>query len=114
MSSRSRCRVPICSAIAKWCDYLDYCDYFYWAVPAGFGLAPFEGDDLGPDCAGLIVADRYDAEAIWPRRAACASSPRRAASKSRDLALRAPRGAPAWRGDLTIRALAGLALAISR
>jgi hypothetical protein len=48
----------------KWCDYLDYCDYFYWAVPAGFGLAPFEGDTLGPDCAGLIVADRYDAEVI--------------------------------------------------
>ena len=48
----------------KWCDYLDYCDYFYWAVPAGFGLAPFDGDRLGPDCAGLIVADRYDAEVI--------------------------------------------------
>ena len=50
----------------KWCDYLDYCDYFYWAVPAGFALAPFEGDTLGPDCAGLIVADRYDAEVIRP------------------------------------------------
>ena len=45
----------------KWTDYLDYCDHFYWAVPAGFGLAPFDGDCLGPDCAGLIVADRYDA-----------------------------------------------------
>ncbi|MEA3030922.1 MAG: hypothetical protein QOJ53_2350 [Sphingomonadales bacterium] len=50
----------------KWCDYLDYCDLFYWAVPAGFGLAPFDGDTLGPDCAGLIVADRYDAETIRP------------------------------------------------
>jgi len=50
----------------KWCDYLDYCDYFYWAVPAGFGLAPFDGDGLGPDCAGLIVADRYDAEIVRP------------------------------------------------
>jgi len=48
----------------KWCDYLDYCDYFYWAVPAGFGLDPFDGDGLGPDCAGLIVADRYDAEIV--------------------------------------------------
>ena len=45
----------------KWTDYLDYCDLFYWAVPAGFGLEPFDGDCLGPDCAGLIVADRYDA-----------------------------------------------------
>lgn len=51
---------------SKWCDYLDYCDLFYWAVPAGFGLAPFEGENLGPDCAGLIVADRYDAEIIRP------------------------------------------------
>jgi hypothetical protein len=33
-------------------------------VPAGFSLEPFEGDCLGPDCAGLIVADRYDAEII--------------------------------------------------
>jgi hypothetical protein len=50
----------------KWCDYLDYCDLFYWAVPAGFGLEPFDGDNLGPDCAGLIVADRYGAEVIRP------------------------------------------------
>ena len=50
----------------KWCDYLDYCDLFYWAVPAGFALEPFDGDGLGPDCAGLIVADRYDAEVIRP------------------------------------------------
>ena len=48
----------------KWCDYLDYCDLFYWAVPAGFGLDPFDGDSLGPDYAGLIVADRYDAEMV--------------------------------------------------
>ena len=46
----------------KWPDYLDYCDLFYWAVPAGFALDPFDGDCHGPDCAGLIVADRYDAE----------------------------------------------------
>ena len=50
----------------KWTDYLDFCDRFFWAVPAGFALAPFDGDCLGPDCAGLIVADRYDAEVIRP------------------------------------------------
>ena len=50
----------------KWTDYLDYCDRFFWAVPAGFALDPFHGDALGPDCAGLIVADRYDAEVIRP------------------------------------------------
>jgi hypothetical protein len=48
----------------KWTDYLDYCDHFYWAVPTGFRLEPFESECLGPDCAGLIVADRYDAEII--------------------------------------------------
>ena len=53
----------------KWADYLDYCDLFYWAVPAGFGLEPFDRDGFGLGCAGLIVADRYDAEVI--REAPC-------------------------------------------
>jgi hypothetical protein len=48
----------------KWTDYLDYCDRFYWAVPAGFGMDPFEQPDFQPDCCGLIVADRYDAAVI--------------------------------------------------
>lgn len=50
----------------KWTDYLDYCDRFFWAVPSGFALAPFEDEARGPDCAGLIVADRYDAEIVRP------------------------------------------------
>lgn len=45
----------------KWPFYLDYCDLFYWAVPAGFDLSPFDSDILGPGVAGLILADRYDA-----------------------------------------------------
>lgn len=45
----------------KWPDYLDYCDRFYWAVPAGFGLAPFAEAGFRPERCGLIVADRYDA-----------------------------------------------------
>lgn len=45
----------------KWPDYLDYCDRFFWAVPAGFDLAPFEQPVFRPEVAGLIVADRYDA-----------------------------------------------------
>jgi hypothetical protein len=48
----------------KWTDYLDYCDYFYWAVPTGFALDPFADAARGPDRAGLIVADRYDAEIV--------------------------------------------------
>ena len=45
----------------KWPEYLGFCDRFYWAVPPGFDLAPFEESAFRPDVAGLIVADRYDA-----------------------------------------------------
>lgn len=48
----------------KWRDYLDYCDRFYWAVPRGFGLDPFETDGFSPDLCGLLVADRYDAAVV--------------------------------------------------
>lgn len=48
----------------KWVDYLDYCDRFFWAVPSGFALDPFDGPAFQPDCCGLIVADRYDAAII--------------------------------------------------
>ena len=49
---------------AKWRDYLDYCDRYLWAVPAGFDLAPFDEAHFLPEVAGLIVADRYDAEIL--------------------------------------------------
>jgi hypothetical protein len=49
---------------AKWPDYLDYCDRYYWAVPAGFDLAPFVEEAFRPEVCGLIVADRYDAEVM--------------------------------------------------
>jgi len=45
----------------KWPFYLDYCDRFFWAVPCGFNLDPFETEAFRPDVAGLICADRYDA-----------------------------------------------------
>src|ERR1700684_2133440 len=48
----------------KWLDYLDYCDRFFWAVPAGFDLSPFEGDCFHPHVCGLIVAARYDPSTI--------------------------------------------------
>jgi hypothetical protein len=44
----------------KWTDYLDYCDRFFWAVPAHLS-AICEGERFLPNAAGLIVADRYDA-----------------------------------------------------
>ncbi|UYY57338.1 MmcB family DNA repair protein [Sphingomonas sp. S2-65] len=49
---------------AKWTDYLAHCDRFFWAVPEGFDLRPFEGEAFLPDRAGLLVADRYDAAVL--------------------------------------------------
>lgn len=42
----------------KWTEYLEFCDLFYFAVPAGFPL-----ELLPPDC-GLIIADEYGAETM--------------------------------------------------
>jgi hypothetical protein len=48
----------------KWVDYLDFCDRFFWAVPAGFDLKPFEAECFQPGLCGLLVADRYDAAVV--------------------------------------------------
>ena len=45
----------------KWFDYLDHCDRFFWAVPAGFDDGPLHGEAFLPERSGVIVADRYDA-----------------------------------------------------
>jgi len=45
----------------KWFDYLDHCDRFFWAVPAGFDHGPLHGEAFLPERSGVIVADRYDA-----------------------------------------------------
>jgi hypothetical protein len=49
---------------AKWTDYLDYCDRYFWAVPQGFDLGLLARESLLPDRTGLIVADRYDAAIV--------------------------------------------------
>lgn len=75
----------------KWPDYLDHCDCFYWAVPAGLPLADLDTPAFRPDITGLIVADRYDAEQLRPapcrplnaarRRAITVALARRAADR---------------------------------
>ena len=50
----------------KWPEYLDYCDRFFWAVPAGFDIGPLHGEAFMPERAGLIIADAYDAEIARP------------------------------------------------
>lgn len=48
----------------KWTDYLQHCDRFFWAVPAGFDLGPLSQPGFLPERAGIIVADRYDAAIV--------------------------------------------------
>lgn len=51
---------------AKWPDYLDYCDRFYWGLPPGLDRAPLDSAAYRPETCGVIVADGYDAEILRP------------------------------------------------
>jgi hypothetical protein len=62
---------------AKWPDYLDFCDRFYWAVPPGLDRAPLESEAYRPDTCGVIVADGYDAEILRPAALAPLAAARR-------------------------------------
>ena len=44
----------------KWHEYLDFCDYFYFAVDAHFPR-----ENLPDDC-GLIIADSFEAAIVRP------------------------------------------------
>lgn len=89
---------------AKWTEYLDYCDRFFWAIPAGFDASLLDRPELLPERAGLIVADRYDAAVV---RAPIAVS--LAASRRRAETLRfARRAARRLIGDLDDSGLASL------
>ncbi len=51
---------------AKWPDYLDYCDRFYWGLSPALDRAPLENEAFRPATCGVIVADSYDAEILRP------------------------------------------------
>ncbi len=51
---------------AKWTDYLDYCDRFYWAVCPEIVCDELHQERFLPDRSGLIIADAYDAEIVRP------------------------------------------------
>ncbi|MFN4220644.1 MULTISPECIES: MmcB family DNA repair protein [Novosphingobium] len=51
---------------AKWTDYLDHCDRFYWGLAPHLDRAALETADFLPDACGVIVADGYDAEILRP------------------------------------------------
>ena len=44
----------------KWPEYLDFCDAFYFAVPAGFPV------EVLPRDMGLIVADQFGGSVVRP------------------------------------------------
>lgn len=70
----------------KWPEYLDYCDFFYFAVPLGLD------SDWLPPAHGLIRADPYGAQVIRP--AASRARPLHA-SRRREVTLRFARTAAA-------------------
>lgn len=51
---------------AKWPDYLDFCDRFFWGLPPQLDRACLEQPEFRPDSCGVIVADGYDAEIVRP------------------------------------------------
>jgi hypothetical protein len=51
---------------AKWTDYLDYCDRFYWGLSPELDRAPLDAAPFLPERCGVIVADGYDAEILRP------------------------------------------------
>lgn len=51
---------------AKWGEYLDHCDRFYWGLCPALDAGLVAGEAFLPDVTGLIVADAYDAEIIRP------------------------------------------------
>ncbi len=51
---------------AKWPDYLDFCDRFYWGLPPGLDRGPLDNAAFRPEACGVIVADGYDGEILRP------------------------------------------------
>ncbi len=82
---------------AKWPDYLDYCDRYFWAVPRGFPLGDFDADWFQPSRAGLLIADRWDAAELRPAAWVLLNAARRKAETLR-FARRAA-GRLLWLGD---------------
>jgi len=68
---------------AKWTDYLDHCDRFYWGLAPHLDRACMETEAFLPQRCGLIVADGYDAEILRPAATVPLASARRKAETER-------------------------------
>ena len=62
---------------AKWPDYLEFCDRFYWGLPPTLDRACLESEAFMPERCGVIVADAYDAEIVRPAPLAPLAAARR-------------------------------------
>jgi hypothetical protein len=51
---------------AKWTDYLEFCDRFYWGLAPELDRTCLEGEEFLPASCGVIVGDAYDAEILRP------------------------------------------------
>lgn len=51
---------------AKWTDYLEFCDRFYWGVAPNLDRACLQSEAFLPDRCGVMVGDGYDAEIVRP------------------------------------------------
>ena len=68
---------------AKWTDYLDHCDRFYWGLAPHLDRACMETEAFLPGTCGLIVADGYDAEIVRPAPTRALAAARRKAEVER-------------------------------
>lgn len=68
---------------AKWTDYLDHCDRFYWGLAPHLDRAVLETADFLPHVCGVIVADGYDAEILRPAPTVPLAAARRKAEVER-------------------------------
>jgi hypothetical protein len=68
---------------AKWPDYLEHCDRFYWGLAPHLDRACMETGAFMPERCGLIVADGYDAEILRPAATVPLNAARRKAEIER-------------------------------
>lgn len=72
---------------AKWGEYLEHCDRFYWGLCPSLDSGLAGTDAFLPDVTGLIVADAYDAEIIRPAATRPLAAARRKSETQRLAAL---------------------------
>jgi hypothetical protein len=68
---------------AKWTDYLDHCDRFYWGLAPHLDRSCMDQANFLPERCGLIVADGYDAEILRPAPTVPLAAARRKAETER-------------------------------